>query len=320
MDSFKAVSSTLANVTKSKAADPVEKTDLLNVIDNNLIALRTVVSTLDASTGVLGLIKQQLADKDAAVLKGVYGLYVRSLSTLGKRYEAILVLKSFGEAAKLLIGDHEKLRDNFAKVFNDGTSVGEISLDQLKLSHAAMIGFLTLASEMADWFCFFYAAVIGQPTEVGREPGYRLKMLRETAAEVADFVNDTLSRGSSRDILSVVDSIRKTGDVGIYHKDAPLDSYAASRDYAGASHLFGAFAILQPILWVREYFTRRAHLKYKRNLAMRDWMITKTAVLRMDLAHVDPDSADYQHQLSILQKYSDLIANLDKQITNYEAS
>lgn len=317
MNAFEALSATLTTAAAQRAPDPIDKNDILNFIDNNLITLKSIVSTCDENSQVMAYLQTVLSQTDNADLKVLYLAYTKQLATPARSLEKLQIFRSIQAAAKLTIGDHERLRDQFADLFNQGTDIGDITIDQMKLSHAAIIGYLNLASIMADWFCFFYTAVAGCPDDLIRVPRYRENVIRESSARVADFVNDVLLRGTSRDFLSVIQSIRRRGDVALYTKAATLDTYANINDYPGISRFISTFNVFQPILWVREFFTTRTHLKYKRNIALRDWMVTKTAILKMDLQKSNSDSPEYIHMQHVLQKYSDLIADLDRRINAY---
>lgn len=323
---FKTIGDTLSGLFKgSTKAEGVDKTDILNLIDNNLVLLKVVINTFNDNLDVMKYIKTTLIpqsglNKDNLGLRDLYSAFAKELTNTGRIAENKLIFQSIRDAAVLALADHEKLRDNFTSLFDQGTDVSEIQIEQLKLSHAAIFGYINLSTLMCDWFCFFYTNLIGQPGETIRVPAYREKIIKSSSRVVAEFVSDVLARGTQRGIVDVVSGIRAKGDVTLYSDAATLDSYANINDYPGAMKLFDNFSVFQPILLVREWFTLRTHNKYKRNVALREWMLTKTYVLRMDMNGIDPDSPEYQRQLAILNKYSDEIAKLDKLISEYENS
>lgn len=336
MNIFQTISDGLARLLKGqKKPDGVDKSDILQLIDNNLILLKTVINTFDSNPEVIKFIQSKLTSvgsKDNTILNSLYFEYTKELAYLGKNAEKNSIFSSIRQTAAICLLDHQKIRDNFATLFNQGTDASEIQLEQMKLSHAAVFGFINLSTLLCDWFCYFYTSVVGQPGEVLRVPAYRDQMIKTSSKTVAAFVNDTLVRGTRKSILDIISDIRKNGDVTIYSDAATLDTYANVNDYPGATEFFGGFAgfisdavgllfnSMHPILFLRELFTQMNHNKYKRNLALREWMITKTAVLQMDLNNISQDAPEYQRQLSILNKYSDEIAKLDKVISQYENS
>lgn len=326
MGIFKTISDMIGSVVRGKdKVKGIDKNDILNLIDNNLISLNTVVNTYKDNPDIFSYIQKTLlpangSNRDNVYLRQLYDSYYLELNPSARSAETTMILKSLNDAAVLAIADHTKIRDNFTTLFNQGTDVSEIHLEQLKLSHAAIFGYINLSALLADWFIFFYTSVVGHAGEALRVPAYREQVIKTSSALVASFVSDVISRGSSKSILDVVSGIRSKGDVLLYSDAASLDTYANINDYPGAMKLFDSRAGFQPILWVREWFSLYAHDKYKRNITLRDWMITKTAVLRMDMQSVDTNSPEYQRQLSILNKYSDEIAKLDKKIAAYENS
>lgn len=329
---FKTISDSLAEVSKGQnKIEGVDKKDILDLIDDNILLLKTIIETYDDNRDVFKYIQTTLlpangANKDNISLLSMYNEYVTTLSPLLRHRESDLIFKSLRDAITLVLNDHNKLRDNFTTLFNQGTDDAEIKLDQLKLSHAAIFGFIDLTLLMCDWFSFFYTSLVGNPNTKLRIPAYREAVIKDANQSVARFVTDVLNRGANRDILYVLSTIKNKGDVTLYTNTASLESYASASDYPNALGWLGAFAgflfsgvmKLNPVLYIRMFFANRAHDLYKRNLANRDWMITKTAILRMDMNGTDPNAKEYQHMLSVLSKYSDLIAELDKKIAEYE--
>jgi hypothetical protein len=323
MNIFKTISDTLGSLFHGKSPEGVNKNDILNLVDNNLVLLNTVVTTFDTNNSeVIKYIQNTLmpannTNKDNTEQRKLYGEYFKALAPAGRRLETQLILSSIRAAAAIAITDHEKIRDNFTTLFNQGTDVSEVQLNQMKLSHAAIFGYINLSALMCDWFCFFYTSIIGRSADALRVPPYREKVIQDNGKTVASFVSDIVGRGPTKGLLDVIASIRSKGDVALYSDAATLDTYANINDYPGAMKLFGSFNIGLPFLFIRDLFVKRAHDQYKRNVAMREWMITKTAILQMDLANVDPNSPEYQRLLAVLSKYSDEIARLDAAIDKY---
>jgi hypothetical protein len=324
MDIFRKVSDTIAGIIKRhKTVDPISKHDVLDLIDNNLITLRLVVSTYESHTALFKYIQTELLspskpDTENSVLRGLYNGYVQALGSGAARVESAAILRTVYAAAKFVLAEHEAMRNNFDLLFKDGTDDGAITLEQLKLSHAVIFGFINLSSLLADWFCFFIGQIDGRPGETLRVPLYREKVLRESGKTVANFVDDVLARGASVSIVGLVQSVRKVGDVAIYTDAATLDSYANINDYPGVMRFMGAFTSFQPILMLRELLGSFARDRYKRNLAMREWVQAKMIILQMDADKLDPASPEYQRQKQILQRYSDELSKLDAKIDRYE--
>jgi len=122
-------------------------------------------------------------------------------------------------------------------------------------------------------------------------------------------------RGTNRNIIMVVQNIRKIGDVALYTDAATLDTYANINDYPGVSRFMASF---NPILFIRDALTILSNYFYKRNLTMRDWILAKIMILRMDMQRMDPQAPEYQRQQEIVQRYSDKLADFDKKIASYE--
>jgi len=321
MDIFRNISTKISDIFKTnKSIDPVNKNDILDLIDNNLITLRLVVSMYEADSTLFDYIGREvmMSGGTHTDLKTQYDLYLKLLTNTGKQKEYVKFLSSVYAAAKLVLADHELMRSNFDGLFKDGTDEGEITIDQLKLSHAAVFGFINLSSLLADWFCFFVGQFDGRPKESLRIPAYRLNVVKDSSGTVASFVSDVLTRGPSRNIMYLIQTVRNTGDVSIYHDAATLDSYVNINDYPNIKGLMNPFAVFQPILYVREKLGMLSRYRYKRNIAMRDWVQAKLVILQMDADKMDQNSQEYLKQKQIVQRYSDELAKLDMLIDRYE--
>jgi len=321
MDIFKSISTKITEFFKRhKTPDPVDKNEILNLIDNNMIALKIVIDTYDSEASLFKFIQTDLLSstlKEDAALSMYYTAYQRGLNSVARQQENNGVLKSLYAAAVLVMADHVQMRDQFVVLFNDGTDVGDITVEQMKLSHATLFGFINLSNLLTDWFCFWFGSLYGQPdlNHAARPPVYRGNVIRDSTATVADFVNDVLLRGTNRGIVTVVQNIRKIGDVALYTDAATLDTYANINDYPGVSRFMASF---NPILFIRDALTILSNYFYKRNLTMRDWILAKIMILRMDMQRMDPQAPEYQRQQEIVQRYSDKLADFDKKIASYE--
>jgi len=324
MNIFRAVSDAISSIISShKKVDPINKNELLDLIDNNIVALRIVVSTYESDPKVFEYIKKELftslkTNKDNGQLFEFYNNYVKNLSYSVKQLETKAILLSICETAKIILKDHEDIRNKFDVVFKDGTGEGDISLEQIKLSHATVFGFINLSSVLADWFCFFMGQITSTSGESPRIPEYRINVVRESGKSIADFVNDVLQRGPNRGILSVVQSIKDSGDVAIYIDSVTLDTYADIKDYPGVAHLMmNPFTHFQPILFIHDILSFFGRYSYKRNVVMRDWIQAKMVILQMDASHMDRESPEYARQQDLIQKYSDKLSEFDAKINRY---
>ena len=340
MNIFKTIGDALKKITTSKdKIEGINKQDILDLIDNNIVLLQTVIDTFDNHSDIFKYIQKNLlpasgSNKENHDNFSMYHDYFKQLSPIARRAETTLIFKSIRDAVGYILTDHNKIRDTFDSLFNQGTDVSEITIEQLKLSHATIFGFINLSALLCDWFCFIYTSLVGNPEDKLRVPAYRIQVIMTSTDSVAKFVSDVVNRGAHKDILDVLAEIKSKGDVTLYTENASLDTYANINDYPGALNFMGSFAKIliggigvglllkkvNPILFVREFFTQRAHEQYKRNIATRDWMATKTAILQMDMANVDPSSPEYQKLVNVLSKYSDIIAEFDKKISEYENS
>ena len=318
MDAFEALGASILNTLKSKNTEPAEKITILNMVDNNLVQLQTVQSLFQDYPQIITAIPGFLANDLNKSLQNIYTKYCQLLNTQQRLLERNKPFQTISDTVTFVIRDHQLIRDQFNSLFDDGTDAGEITPEQFRLSHAVIMGYLILSRTLADWFSFFYGTMAGQPIEAHRDPAYRLQEITDSTQQVASFVQDVLQRGKAATIIDLVRRVRQTGDVAVYSDAAPLSSYANAATYPGISNYVQILSPFQAILWVRELFVQVDRYFYKRNVAMREWLQTKAAILQLDMAQIDSNSPEYQRLLKILQNYSAIIADLDKKIAKYE--
>ena len=121
MNVFRALSdATEALLSDNTTADPIDKQDLLGIIDNNIIGLTTVVETYEQNPDVIKFIQTLLTTKNNTEnnsLKTLYDKYLKSLNPKARSLEVDSILKSIYVASKLVLSENKDIRDNFDVVF-----------------------------------------------------------------------------------------------------------------------------------------------------------------------------------------------------------
>lgn len=233
---------------------------------------------------------------------------------LGLRPKALFT--SIQQTAALIQADAKALDKSFLKVFGDLKTV-----DDVRVSHAYVFGYLTLADLTLTFYKrLLYMYMLGDSE---RPPAYIIKALQDDVERVIGFVQSltTVRAPGRRTILTDLEAVQKGGNNVFINVDGQtLDQYAQAKDYLPqvAETLVQGFA-LNPSVWVINGLLALQRWRYERNVKMREWLVTKVAILEMELAG-QTDSAEYQKKQQVLAAYTKMIATLDKKIADYENS
>jgi hypothetical protein len=251
----------------------------------------------------------------------VYRTYLATLTNLHARAEERdLFLGSFYNAYLRFKRDHQLIRSNFASLM-DGAGY-QVKLAEAKATQAIVIGYLEQVALVTEWVSYFIGN-IQAPTAGGiapmPPPPYQLAFIKENLVPVAMFISVVTARANSATIMTEVEQIRKNGgDVYLTSGGQTIADYGNERDYAPVSQIAmrGFFRSL-PVM-IGDWLATREHEKRERNTAMRDWMLTKVAVLSADLSRVDPNSAEYKRQVAVIDAYTKRISAMDEELLRHE--
>jgi len=225
-----------------------------------------------------------------------------------------VTLMVLANAISLIRADVDKLDRNFARVFGDLKT-----MDDLKVTHAYVFGYLTLAEKTAEYFARLVYLVPHRSDE--RPPAYILKALIDDTPAVAAFVKTLLEvRGQGRrTIMDDLTSITAGAKNFFLVADGKtLDDFASAKDYLPqVSQVLAQGISLNPAMWVVGALLALQRYKYERNVKMREWMVTRVALMELETAGMG-DTAEYQKKRAILDAYTTMIAALDKKIAEYE--
>lgn len=213
----------------------------------------------------------------------------------------------------------EKISDHLDEFFEKET----VTLKDTRLSQLAVYGIIQQSDELCKFTEYLYSFIVRVGCDKTDDiPKNRDVFLMEHAKSVGRLVDNILNKNRNYDFLREVKDIRThQSDVVIgidesynfdrfvdvrYFRQGFLDSLLAALSYL---NIFGR-ALDQWELYKIN--------KNERRKETRDWMVTHTALLRMELAGTDPNDPQYLKLQSIISAYDDKIAEYDRQIEQFE--
>lgn len=311
------LSESIRKILKGKKEESlsIEKNNILNMIDNALAGIDTL-ETIDNSVVIRYIERKPEEIKNQAFRKA----YTEYLRTLGRSSEVSGPFSMIKEHVPEFRKDLEIIRDNFTTLFSDGTSPSDVEIDQIKVVHAVILGFVTTVERVFNWYSYM-VSLISLPGDVESIPKYREAFVVDHAASVGEIVRYVSSRYSNKNILDDIKDIKTEGNnLLLISNGATIDTYSHIDDFERPVRNFlSSFnLLLTPFLFISQSLSDISRIYYKYNKSMHEWMVTKATMLQMTLDGISPDDPKYEKYESILRNYSSMIAGFAKQIAEYE--
>ena len=319
----------IRKLLKSNKVKPIKKTEIVNMIENNQIGLAQLMDFFDNNGDLCTSIKNDIFTMPGSnPVASHYHKYIAAINNVAKRAESNKFLGSIHTVVERAAKDHVLMLDKFKSLFDDGTDQTEITPEQIRISHTAYLGYLSSINTLI-MYTTYMISIINDTTRI---PGYRIKYIEDNLNTVVQLVNTITLRGNSQNIITDVQEITKGGNTLVYNDEVSTEVFAEAAlaavtfisSHWGTITALGTLvyiAVVGPrniILWFGESWAEWNRAVYERNKALREWMITKVALLRMQAEGMDTSSPEYIKLQQILTKYSEIIANYDKKIAEYE--
>ena len=306
----------IGNIFKKKDTNrTIDKNIILNLIDNALTLLNSVSLGVSNTIALSEYIRQ---NKNSIKHNDFQKAYSEYLSTVGKS-ETNNMFGNIHNAIQFFVRDLEAIRDNFDDLFSNGTNTTDIDIEQIRTTHAAIIGYITNIEMVATWYCYM-VSLIETPEESDKAPGYRIKYIVDHAKHVGETIRYIATRLYHKTILDDIKNIKEGGhDVFLITNGNTIDTYAHDSDFERPVHgFFNGWSILTPFLMTTDAVMQYSRWRYERNKAMREWLLTKTAMIQLTMNKKDPNDPEYERLNKILISYSNLVTDYDRKIANYE--
>lgn len=207
--------------------------------------------------------------------------------------------------------DLSLLYSNFKNIF----SVAELSTEELKLSHALVIGYITQARIFLTWINDL--ALITFPVTDNDKPApYLIVRCEKNTPSVVRTSSSILLRPGNVNLISDITSMRsQTGDPKLSIGGVTIDQHMD--DSALSNRNITALGFMPMSRYMDLYISIVKYL-HEKDLKIKEWMRSRSTLLIQELNGLDPNSEEYKRQSEIIEKYAIEIRKLDARIEKYE--
>lgn len=316
MSELKDLSKYIEAVKASNKDASVSKIDLLNLVDLNMTTIASLQDILNEK--VSKHVTKHIDDPEYKKLATLYKAFLSQLSIKAKKAENEGFMMSIITILPELETEHEKLNVNFSNIFPGKEN--NVAIDEMRVTQVLTVGYLRSVSAMLSFVSNMFALIPVKVRDNTQLPKYREFSVQKNLNAIALFINTLYDRSIGSTILVQIGEIKKQGtDVFVVSDGDTIDKYANDRDYSRPSHNFmNGFTLGTFTMVISSAFMSTFRMLYEYRKNMREWIIVKTALLKMDMENVDPESNEYQHLVKILNKYEAILAKYEQKIADYE--
>lgn len=311
----------LSSRTNNKPVmDKLETLRFTEEVSDTLTALRETL-TQDAVSERLGLAIRQhgSGNQNQKFLATAYHAFLNAaaVSPRAAAAERSDPMMLFYNAVSVGIEDLELIRSNYSKIF-DGTSSSGMTLDQMRMSNAIVLGYIESMFDMCRWGVYVLDLLFASESN-NRVPPYRVTWAIDHGGDMGKVAAEIFNRSNHTTIMTLITDLRHDGnDVYIEQDGMTIDQYADDADYKPVHQAMASGFMRSTILMVGEALILRRKEKYEQLKDMREWLASRLSLIQLQMADVDPESPEYRRLEKISQSYMDMITKHDKKLAEYE--
>jgi len=314
-----------SRIFKSKK-NSIRKSDLLDIIDINLENVDDMIDITSKSIDVLKsltvIIRNKKQNHNISDFYNHYSNFLKLTNTTVAGLESKAMLSSFITLFKIMENDLTIIRNEFNTVFSAGTDPTEITIEQMKMSHASCIGYIQFIPKVINFYTYMFDYMMADATNtVDTVPRYRIEEIIANTNAVASFFDILFNRRSGQTILTEIEMMRKNNnDFFIQTDKVVIDDTVNFNDYSIAIKglLNTGFAVFSPILFVMDSIESVKRRINEERKYRKDWLLAKISLYRQMMQKLDTESADYRKLEELVNKLNDEVTKCDKAIHDFE--
>jgi orotate phosphoribosyltransferase-like protein len=227
---------------------------------------------------------------------------------------------TFEKSANNFIDIVAKVQQNFGKIFDSN----EVRIHNITLSQFAVFGMIEQATIFSNFASYLLDMVSNDLTEhdgtreLNNVPQYKVVYVnehRDLVYELAlnlktGYVNYLNSIAKIVNSSSNVKMVGSTGtvNVGMIDPDEHMNNFFLRK------------ALFNPFFFLGESWVILKNLRFQKNVREKEYLESHVALLKLEMDGMSPDSPEYQHHVKVINAYNEMIAKLDKRISEYENS
>ncbi len=197
-----------------------------------------------------------------------------------------------------------------------------ITLFECRISNVMLFGIL----REIDIFCrcstIHWTHVVDSCTVGTLVPlGYQYEYFTKHFPKYINIVSDVHDKENSYSFMKdVTDLKQKNSDMVLYANQQSFLNFLNPNNLSKTAmqHLeYGVWGF-NFFTWLVSLWDDYRHVKYLEKKDFKAWLESRVALLRLELANTDPNSAEYLRLVKIIQAYDAKIADYDRKLSKYE--
>lgn len=257
--------------------------------------------------------------KRGGKIDSAFDVYVSQLRGKAASFEREYPFKSIQKANDA----YAKLLEEISKKIDTILEADKVDIYNVRLSTLAVLGIIKQSDRVANFSIYLYAYLMRVSSHSAASiPKYREKYILDHLQTVTLAISNILDKKGSYLFLREMNDLRNnqrdlvvgaTGQFDFHH-------FAIVKGFSVSflDNILGALGSLNIFGAAWDAWDDYRQDKYERNKEIKEWLEQHNALLRMDLANMDPTSPEYQKTLNIIKAYDDKIAEYDRAIMEFE--
>ena len=248
----------------------------------------------------------------------IYSLLQKHLSSKSKALENTKLFGSLEKTASVFKETMEFLDKNLNTFINES----ELTFKNCKISGLLML-LLLKASTIFSLYCeCFYAQYfdIALTNVSFGNPKYKNLFIIDKTEYVSFFINKSTETSSFSAFVTEFINLQKKGNdlLLVNSQGLTFTNFMVPGTLSlTTQHMFGLMPNLNIFQHIGNMLENRRYANYQKNLKKLEWLKQRVALLKLDLADMDPDDPRYAQLVKTIQIYDDEITKLDAKIMQY---
>jgi len=203
------------------------------------------------------------------------------------------------------------------EIFSENT----MTIHNTKISHLTVFGIVAEANIFTDYAVYLFdccsAEIVTHRNvpELGRVKPYKLKYLDEHYDHMVYMLKNYIN---PRIYLDDIKHLRKSQyDIQLVNNNQRFNGGFLNSGKMGTSRNFISSMAFNPFYWLGEQYNLYKQARFMKQSKEKEYLESHVALLRMELAGVDPNTDEYRKRTKTIQAYDNMIAQLDQKMAEY---
>lgn len=213
----------------------------------------------------------------------------------------------------------EELESTIDGIFTNKT----INIFNTRLSHVVILGILAESKLIYNYSRYLISGMVSSLTKQRDIAKYRYAFINDNGQQMANIVARAHSKTGSYNFQAMIKDLKTQSiDVTLIDDMANvvpnnIDESKIKKNTLNVMQL--GIPNLNIFRWLGEIWVTMKHNRAQEAKREKEWMEAHVALLKMDLADMDPDSEEYKRLVKIIEKYEEMITKADRKLNEQES-